>query len=387
MTSNSANETSDESATILLADYRALVDPTDKMPAELEPVLFGLFGEVGGVMATSKKHHREGGDVYVGFREAAVDEFGDTLWYIVAIARRLKLPIEAIFADAAGKYSQDSAVAANDLAGWPLSLARRAVPSPLLDPALLRLGEAAAALMNLADDKSNAQTLLTSFVGHYLQSLQASRIPFSEIAHKNAQKTRGRFLEPDFAKLPKFDDKFAPDEQLPDHFEIHVTQRTSEKSYLQWNGVFLGDPLTDNIADADGYRFHDVFHLAHAAVLHWSPVFRALIKHKRKSNPTIDETQDGGRAIVVEEGLTAWIFSQAKKVGFFAKTESVSFDLLKVIQKFIAGYEVQDCPLKLWEHAILQGYRAFLLLREQGGGVLIGDRQTRSLTYRRFESR
>jgi hypothetical protein len=112
-------------------------------------------------------------------------------------------------------------------------------------------------------------------------------------------------------------------------------------------------------------------------------VFRALIKHKRKSNPTLDETEDGGRAIVVEEGLTAWIFSQAKYVGFFSRTESVSFDLLKVIQKFIAGYEVQRCPLKLWEHAILQGYRAFLNLREYGGGVLIGDRHTRSLTYRR----
>jgi hypothetical protein len=50
------------------------------------------------------------------------------------------------------------------------------------------------------------------------------------------------------------------------------------------NGV-VGDPLTDNIADRDGYRFHDVFHFAHPAVLHWSPTFRALVKRKRKSDP------------------------------------------------------------------------------------------------------
>jgi hypothetical protein len=43
------------------------------------------------------------------------------------------------------------------------------------------------------------------------------------------------------------------------------------------NGVFIGDPLTDNIRDPDGYRFHDVFHFARAAILHWSPTFRALI--------------------------------------------------------------------------------------------------------------
>jgi hypothetical protein len=52
-------------------------------------------------------------------------------------------------------------------------------------------------------------------------------------------------------------------------------------AYFQWNGVFIGDPLTDNIADRDGYRFHDVFHFANAAILHWSPVMRALVRHKR----------------------------------------------------------------------------------------------------------
>ena len=64
-------------------------------------------------------------------------------------------------------------------------------------------------------------------------------------------------------------------------------------------------------------RFHDVFHLANAAILHWSPVFRALIRQKRKSDPKIDEVEDGGRATVVEEGLTAWIFSYAKGLNFF----------------------------------------------------------------------
>ena len=86
---------------------------------------------------------------------------------------------------------------------------------------------------------------------------------------------------------------------------------------MRLNGVFVGDPLTDNIRDPDGYRFHDVFHFAHAAILHWSPTFRALLKQKRKSNPKVDEAQDGGRAIVVEEGLTAWVFARAKELNYF----------------------------------------------------------------------
>lgn len=368
--------------TMPLVEYVKLVDPTDKMPPELAPVLFGLFGEVGSVMSASKKLHREK-EVYVGFHDAAVEEFGDALWYVTAIARRLQIPIDQVFGDAmAPAAAHETAIAANDLEGWPLAVAKRAIPAPELDPALLRLGEAASALLSIAGDPSDARSLLTSFATEYLRALQASGMSFAEIADHNARKTRGSFLEPDLESLPTFDAKFDEEEQIPWNFEIRVSQRKSRKSYLQWHGVFLGDPLTDNIADPDGYRFHDVFHLAHAAVLHWSPVFRALIKHKRKSVPKYDETQDSGRAIVVEEGLTAWIFSQAKNVGYFRNATRVSLDLLKAVQRFVAGYEVAECPSKLWEHAILQGYAAFLQLRDNNGGIVIGDRKRRTLTYK-----
>lgn len=150
--------------------------------------------------------------------------------------------------------------------------------------------------------------------------------------------------------------------------------------------MFIGDPLTDNILDPDGFRFHDVFHFAHAAVLHWSPTFRSLIKHKRKSDKVIDEAQDGGRAIVVEEGLTAWLFTRAKAMKFFEGQTSVSFDLLKTVSEFVQGYEVQACPLKLWEDAILQGYAVFREVRAENGGVVIGDRPARTLRFRRLSS-
>jgi len=196
-------------------------------------------------------------------------------------------------------------------------------------------------------------------------------------------------LEPQPADLVDldFDREFGSEEQLPREFRIRVNQRGTGKSYLQWRGVFIGDPLTDNIADRDGYRFHDVFHLAYAAILHWSPVIRALIKHKRKSNPKYDEEQDGGRAIVVEEGLTAWIFSRAKELNFFEDQKKVSLGILKTIGEFVSGYEVDKCPLKLWEKAILDGYAVFRQLKANEGGWIVGNRAQRTITYVPLESK
>src|SRR5207302_1462861 len=126
---------------ISLTEYTRLVEPTDKVTPELGPVLFGLFGEVGSVMAASKKHHRER-EAYVGFRQAAVEEFGDVLWYFTAICRRLGMK-GAEFERALGEED----VGTEQSSGRQIALLppdSGMAPAPQLDPALLRLGEAAA---------------------------------------------------------------------------------------------------------------------------------------------------------------------------------------------------------------------------------------------------
>ena len=60
------------------------------------------------------------------------------------------------------------------------------------------------------------------------------------------------------------------------------------------DGVRTGNPLRDNNYVDDGYRFHDVFHLAHMAHLGWSPVHRALMGRRRLSDPRTAQIQDGG---------------------------------------------------------------------------------------------
>ena len=369
---------------LLLSDYAAEIAATDVLnPTDFSPVLQGLYGEIGGIMATAKKHIREK-SAYPGFKKAAEEEFGDTLWYLAALCRRMQIPLEEVFAEAANHGNFKNVGAASDMTEGALAYIAIPIVEPgSVDTTLVRLGQSAAALLGNSPTRSD----LVSFARAYLDAIRAAELVFSEVARGNLRKARGAFLEPQPADLIglDFDSDFGDEEQLPRNFKIRVNQRGSGKSYLQWNGVFIGDPLTDNIADRDGYRFHDVFHFSYAAVLHWSPVIRALIKHKRKSKPKYDEEQDSGRAIVVEEGLTAWIFSRAKELNFFEKQEKISLGILKTIGEFVSGYEVEKCPLKLWEKAILDGYAVFRQLKENQGGWIIGDREQRTIKYMPLE--
>lgn len=367
---------------VLLTEYMSQVESTDRLDFnDVQPVLLGLFGEVGSIMATAKKLHREKA-AYAGYRHAVEEEFGDALWYLTALCRRLDVRVDELFGEVTGGADYTTSVAANDLLQSPISHVATPLTVPGLDTALLQLGESAAGLLVFRTSRENARTKLATFAGGYQRALSAAQVTFAEVVHKNITKTRGRFINPDYASLPTFDHDFQEEEQLPAHFEMTINQRSSGRSYMQWNGVYIGDPLTDNIRDPDGFRFHDVFHFAHAAILHWSPTFRALIKHKRKSAPKVDEAQDGGRAIVVEEGLTAWVFARAKELNYFEGQESVSFDLLKTVQQFVAGYEVEACPLRLWEIAILEGYKVFREVRAHSGGDIVADRTSRTIEYK-----
>ncbi|MFT5103897.1 MAG: NTP pyrophosphatase (non-canonical NTP hydrolase) [Candidatus Latescibacterota bacterium] len=366
---------------IPLHEYERLIEKTDRfLKSDLTPILLGLYGEVGSIMSASKKYHREN-KAYVGYKDAVVEEFGDAIWYFTALCRRMDVKISDVFASSV-EGGCNRYISANDQTNSPLS--QIITPSSLvkLDGALLHLGFVSAQLLKIEGPSSEVPKLLIEFARVYLQAMQSIELSFAQVLKGNVKKAFGRFSIPALESLPDFDAVFPEEEQLPRKFEIHITQRKSGQCYLRWNGVFIGSPLTDNIKDPDDYRFHDVFHFAHAAILHWSPTFRALIKQKRKSDPVFDEAQDGGRAIVVEEGLTAWLFSYSKDLDYFEGHDGVSFDVLKTIQKFVHGYEVEQCPLKLWEDAILQGYSVFRQIRKNNGGVVVGDREKRRLSYR-----
>lgn len=262
-----------QACSLLLIDYAQQVEPTDRLSLEdLQPVLLGLYGEVGSIMSTAKKLHREG-EAYAGYRHAVIEEFGDALWYFTAICRRLKIGVDKVFSEAIVNGGYAGTPVASDTPGWPIVIANRVEKISDLDSVLLNLGQATAALLSLKENNSNPRTMLLSFADCYLKGLLEAGMTFGKIAESNIAKTRGRFLLSDPNTLPTFDHEFEGDERIPEHFEMKLIQRKSGKTHIQWNGVFIGEPLTDNIADEDGYRFHDVFHFAHASILHWSPTF------------------------------------------------------------------------------------------------------------------
>jgi NTP pyrophosphatase (non-canonical NTP hydrolase) len=173
-----------------------------------------------------------------------------------------------------------------------------------------------------------------------------------------------------------FDTAFPESEQLPRHFRIDIREVVAgerAKVNLTMDGAQIGDCLTDNAYFHDGYRFHDVFHLAHAAVLGWSPVTRTLLKRKRKSKPQIDEVEDGGRAAAIEEGICALVFDYASQHSLLEGVTRIDYDLLRTIKNLTSHLEVRHCSLHQWEQAILQGYEVWRALRTHASGCVIGD--------------
>lgn len=71
--------------TIVIEDYVDAVRKTDRLEQDdFRPVLMGLFGEVGSIMAPAKKLHREK-EAYKWSQDAVEEELGDTLWYFVVV--------------------------------------------------------------------------------------------------------------------------------------------------------------------------------------------------------------------------------------------------------------------------------------------------------------
>jgi NTP pyrophosphatase (non-canonical NTP hydrolase) len=204
------------------------------------------------------------------------------------------------------------------------------------------------------------------------------------IARENLGKTRGRFLRTKQLRLLPDDSGIA--EPLPTKFTIDFRPLRASKHGKARVGIFrdgarVGALLTDNARTDDGYRFHDIFHLAHLAVLGWSPVTRKLLRAKRKTDPEIDEVEDGGRAAVIEEGIVALVYAHAVDNDFFAATSALDTTLLRSIRHVTRHLEVRGRNEADWEHAIVTGYSVWRRLREHNGGLVHVDSSKRTLLF------
>lgn len=326
----------DSSVGLTLAEYQRLAQLTDRIPTEdqnsLDPrlvPLLGLAGEIGTLLAGYKKYLRDG-SAYELFPDNVEEELGDILWYVANASNKFGLSLEQV---------------AN----------------------------------------SNLKKIADRWYG----------------VHKMPSRRR----DPE----DHFDATFKPGEQLPRSFEVqilpdddpYISTRKRVRNAVRrlvskprritpaeprvkiiWNGKEVGDRLGDNTYDDSGYRFHDVFHLANAAVLGWSPVARAKIFGcKRRSRPMTDSVEDGGRAIVIEEAIAAYMFAHARHHRFFDGIRSLDFHTLKTFRLFTSDLEVRARNLWEIEDAILQGFAAWRKLKKHGGGILRGSLEDCTLVY------
>jgi NTP pyrophosphatase (non-canonical NTP hydrolase) len=207
------------------------------------------------------------------------------------------------------------------------------------------------------------------------------------IAKENLRKGKSRWFPAQIAdpgRMRIFDEAFPESEQLPRKFRIEFNEETCDdgvKVCLRLNGGPLGNELTDNAYEGDGYRYHDVFHLAHAAVLGWSPVMRKLMQRKRKSKKDVDRVEDGGRAIAIEEGISALVFDYAHDHAYLKGVDHVDYGILRTIKHLTRHLEVSACSEHQWQDAILQGFSVWRHLHKLKKGVVVGDMALRTISF------
>jgi NTP pyrophosphatase (non-canonical NTP hydrolase) len=133
----------DEFSPLTVADYAAQAQTTDQRSdgGSLTFPLLGLFGETGSLLSEVKKKQRDRAS-YVGYAGAVVEELGDVLWYLTAVAARGGLTLVEIVSGA-GLSNRDPSggneAALSFASLQPEIMPRRSEPSAAFEKTLLRL--------------------------------------------------------------------------------------------------------------------------------------------------------------------------------------------------------------------------------------------------------
>lgn len=423
-------------------NFVKLSDKTkEKFPKErLEITIFGLAGEIGSVVAAVKKRVLSSGnpDDWNIASDEIVEELGDVVWYCFSLARianlqkfvnifihdinnlrqeiggndgraerigRLLEPGKrAEFLEAAKVFpTRTRTMHFEDYQNLAI-LTARTQDKVLLEVCLAVLSQLGAELLRktlpdieielnraIADRPIN--DILGEIAWHVSALASTYRLTLSEIAQENIRKNSQRYA---IGKAtPLHDAPFPKHEQFPRQFDVSVISIGKGRSRLYLDGKRLGDDLTDNSSIDDGYRFHDVMHLANIAKLGWSPVFRGLMGLKRKSDIRVDEIEDGARAKIVEEALIKVIHSegirQAKirtpgfgpdKLRLFLVESEISNNFLGFIRDLVSGLEVESNKTWEWIETIVSGYDLFHKIRKEKQGTVSIDLDQRSIKFR-----
>ena len=373
--------------------YQKIARRTDRLPGDgLDGPLLGLFGEVGSLLSQLKKKQRDT-TVYTQYDAGVVEELGDVLWYFATIASRAGLTLDVLAQRMSRNFSDWDEVDEDHNGTFGDVQGRLEAPQTSGEFAtkLVSLAGKVGDLVNdfgagrLATNRDVLSAHLVDVFRALVAAAESADVSLDRAAYDNLRKIFSRwpiesnYPDPIDTDMPKHE-RLPP--RLTMFFEEHDAGNGRVYVIQQCNGITIGDRLTDNKTEHDDYRFHDVFHLAFAVHLHWSPVLRSLFRLKRKSKPEIDENQDGARASLIEEGVSTFIFGRGLDRRLFEGAKQVDYDLLKLISEFVRGYEVERCALWQWERAILDGFSVFRDLKKHRRGYVDANLAMHTLIFR-----
>ncbi len=436
---------------MLIKKYAAFVARTDQFSAKQESdgnaanpreiAIFGLASEIGSVISAIKKEWlNEGGALSSPLARLELqEELGDAMWYAFALARiedsgdspdvlvsdiehlqtevtdpsqrgariREILTPEDVqdFLDGAEQFKSASHPTLSDYQRLAIKTARTE-RHVLLQVCAAVLTQLAAQLMRhllpKIEKELNKQlkdrpigVVLGEIAWHLCAIASLYDIDMDDVGEKNMEKASAR--QNDRKPTPLHDANVPSRQQFPRSFDVEFRSVDSETVEIYWEGERRGDPLRDQYSIEDGYRFHDVIHLANVAVLGWSPVLRDLFAIKREGKTKLE--QDGGRSAVVEELVVKFIHWEAARRAkelhgditaydrpLFPDGEEIPFSLLKQVRELTIGHEVYDNKYWEWARAIREGYRVFDLLKQHRGGFVTVDLVNRKLDFRPSDS-
>ena len=398
-----------------IVTYEEEVRKTDQtaktdLQSTLTIPIIGLVSESGGLLAMQKKLLRDfKNQIPLQWKKDFIEELGDVLWYTASTSLKLNLPLLKVsqshilknlqkYPDIILATNPELVVSFNDFqrvgdAFNQLNQDDENANTKLLLGLIAESGRLVYLYNNELREKENLnKEELQELIGNilwYLSALSTSfKINLNDIAAKNIQKVKNLWLRTSKIEsyTPFFDEEYNDDEKIPRNFEVKFKNyKDLYETYtrISVNNVFVGDRLTDNSASDDGYRFHDVFHFANAAVLGWSPVVRSILKRKRKSNKNIDEKEDGARASIIEEAVVAINFDYAKNNAFFKLNRRIESSHFKVIKSLVSQLEVNKCIHAEWQSAVIQGTKMFDKLKKYSGGIIVVDLLNRRLSFKK----
>ncbi|MED5550147.1 MAG: MazG nucleotide pyrophosphohydrolase domain-containing protein [Pseudomonadota bacterium] len=433
---------------MLIARYAKHVQESDQFkerPLEERRriAIYGLVSEVGSVISAVKKQILgEGGrrDTTEGLltRHELKEELGDVIWYCFALADLEEGVEDDILAQQLrslrGRLQGSDARTAlfrelldvkrieefcTQAAAFPdkkqrkfrdfqniAYLTARTNSHELVEVSIAVLTQLSGQLMRhlISDDERllhdqirdrEIVDLLGEIAWHLAAIASVYELSLDEIVTENVEKAQLR--RPTSKPTPLHDGERPKPQQFPRQFEIQFLTVAAGRSRMYMGGRQLGDDLTDNSYDPDGYRFHDALHLANVAHLGWSPVFRSLMKRKRKDdeNPLIDEVEDGARAKIIEEAVLKVIHSEGVAIAkiahsadgtngipLFSDDVDIPLSFFKLIRRYVSGLEVEKNSFEEWKASIRDGYKIFQALTEHGQGTVTVHLDKREISFR-----